>query len=215
MPRSKGRKPKEQISQSQPLSKPQTDRRATVRRGFVGELLAHWWGKLATFVASVLTLTVINWAIYQIADGVREIYAATFPEIHVAGSDPGAPFSLPFSVTNQSNWFDMKNVTWECRVLLLETTVGTMHGDGGGLHLINNNGEYTITPKETHNFKCSTVVGGTILKNAKVVAEIHYKTLFLNRPPATKQFTWVANRWIEGEIDEEFETVPLPTFRVR
>ena len=50
------------------------------------------------------------WGLYGVAKEYA-VYFETFPIIHVTGSDTSSPFSLPFSVQNQSTWLPMRGAT--------------------------------------------------------------------------------------------------------
>jgi len=74
-----------------------------------------------------------TWAIASVvgliglASGIDSLWGPpwpTDPDIHANGSDPGAPFSLPFSVKNNSGIFAMHADGFGCLIDKLETTGG-------------------------------------------------------------------------------------------
>jgi hypothetical protein len=165
-------------------------------QSIVRQLLAHWYGKLAAVVASCLALLGSIWGAYQIADGARAIYVQTVPEIGVVGSDPQLPFSLPFFVKNNSGWFDMKESKYACIVVNAQT-------DGVG-EFSNNRFSRTIglvKDGDTRNYSCGIAAPRNAIHGAKVIVDVSYKTLWMDRQPYEEEFNWISDRWVKGKLN--------------
>jgi len=160
------------------------------------QLLAHWYGKLAALVASCLALLAAIWSIYQIADGARAIYAQTVPEIGVVGSDPQLPFSLPFFVKNNSSWFDMKESKYTCTVVNAQINGVAAFSNNS---FIRNVG--LVKNGDTRNYACGIEVARNAIHGAKVIVDVSYKTLWMDRQPHKEEFNWISDRWVTGKLN--------------
>jgi hypothetical protein len=154
------------------------------------KLLAHW----RTILLSVAgTLGVL----YSFADGVREIYFRTFPELHVGAPDYSAPFSLPFSIRNPSSWFDMKDVSFSCRAQWIDLPPAKpdwTSGVGGAVK--------SIGPGETKRYSCAIVAPAQHATFLNAELTVAYRTLFRERTPAVLTVKWQAGFWVERDIAE-------------
>jgi len=142
---------------------------------------------LITFIGSV-------WGLYKTAEGVRDLYLQTFPQIEVVGSDPSSPTALPVSIANPSGWFTMSEVHWSTMILELKSPVANwtnVGADTGGL---------TDIPPNSHRvFEWPMKFVGVPINYMKVRVSVTYKVLHLSRT-TTEAFSWYANRWVKGEL---------------
>jgi len=120
------------------------------------------------------------------------------PDIEVSGSDPASPFVFPFSVTNESWVFPMKNIDWTCSVehmqaegvILDNVSVGMMDmrpsiGAGG-----------------TVNYSCPVMNSGVSVSSLTMDVNIKYTFLGIWRRTQTQPFIWIVDnqqsKWIKG-----------------
>jgi hypothetical protein len=147
--------------------------------------------KAAAVIVSALALLGTVWSTYQIIDGIREIYAHTFPEFNVTGSNRHDPFALPFSIKNPSTWFVMRDAVYDCDVAKVD---GEITNSGYAIRA----GVFKID--ETKNFNCGVLVRKDTLHSAKVVVSLNYKTLWIQRARVEEEFNWVTDRWVKGAL---------------
>lgn len=163
------------------------------------ELVKRWisglpGGKPFLLLCGVCSLIVSGWTITGVG---RSLYEDTIPRVHVFGSNPNDPFALPFTVTNPSDWFDMKQVAWTCFISEARSpdgrtgivNLGIMTGGSSGAKDI-------VARKQTDGFRCR--IGG--VANARITAQVRYKTLWFDRTPVETEFTWISGRWFEGKL---------------
>lgn len=187
-PRQKKRKPPPQPRQS--------PSQINQQKGLLRQLLVHWYGKLGAAIGALVAAFLAAWAIYQAADGIRQIHAQTIPEIHIVASSTERPFSLPFSVKNPSSWFDMRSVVWACRVITADIV-----GFASFANIETTVLSDPIKPGSPPvNYRCRFDFPPGMVRRATVSAEIKYQTLFFERPTVIAIFNWMNDRWIEGEI---------------
>lgn len=134
---------------------------------------------------------------------IRSMYEDTIPRIDVFGSNPSDPFALPFTVTNASEWFDMKDAVWACDIDEIRSTSG--HATMKGITLLpadrsvplGTSGVKPMIPrKQMDGFRCGVAGAGT----AHIVVRIHYKTLWFDRAPVEQEFNWISGRWFRGNL---------------
>ena len=122
-------------------------------------------------------------------------------KIHVAGQDT-EPFSLPFSVKNNSHFLAMNDIHWKCNLLSLNNRKNTELENIAFVRPGN-----SIDPTRQANFTCgvnlSTNLTHTKSLQIEMEATVSYKTLWFSRLSNPRKFTWFAEasppRWVESD----------------
>jgi hypothetical protein len=121
----------------------------------------------------------------------------TPPELHPIGND----FSLPFSVNNRNNWFDLTDISFKCALGPSESTDPRVHYsyDASVSHIF-----AAAIPAGTHaNFRCNSFPDGYEVKTAKIWVSIEY-TMRWHGWPVTQQkavadnFSFEHGAWVAG-----------------
>lgn len=135
------------------------------------------------------------------ASGGLEPLLPNDPDIAPVGSDPGSPFSLPFSTKNGSLVFAMHNVSITCLIDHIRTRDGSTIDDS----------EFTrpfptfINTRDTKNFGCGILISANNVVDAKIRVSQTYGLRWLGkRTYTTEPFIWTrtsdGGRWIKGLI---------------
>jgi hypothetical protein len=156
----------------------------------------------------VATLLSVSYLVYD------RIYEADVT-ISAAASDPNFPFSFPFTITNNSHIFAIKNVTWNCRPIIIKWGNGNVLSEG---NMIIRGVTSVIDAGKNLNIDCSIIgpnsrfmhTSGPVKIDAATLAiEVSYKADFfsvfsMTRHPTPSLFTWFANatnpQWIKGDF---------------
>jgi len=151
----------------------------------------------------VIVLTLVGVAGLAL-DAIRE------PSISFEGeADVSSPLSSPFTVTNKSSWFSMKNVIFICRIGSLKSKGGASVTNG---YLITDTID-NVEAGDDVSFRCraGTGVNGAkeFLKlpdnviSAHIFVRLQYRTLWFSRTSPEIEFTWFTEatppRWIKGQ----------------
>jgi hypothetical protein len=119
--------------------------------------------------------------------------------------DVSAPFILPFSVRNNSLFFEMKGAQLYCGVdrVIFDNDSGLI-----SLSLVSN--KIAIAPLTEGNFRCLIGKNGLVdfgprrLKEGHIFLSVHYATLGISRMSPEVEFTWYTEtnppRWVRGKI---------------
>ena len=131
-------------------------------------------------------------------------------------SDPADPFRLPFTITNNSHLFSLRNLKWTCRTQDVESNTGA---EAAGFPKILRGSQSILLPGQILNIDCN-IAGPTShliripeqIVRADLEIELLYDAdidyflghyLWHREPPAT-QF-----RWVRGAIPSEWLKGPL------
>lgn len=192
MTKAKRRRQKQRQSQSPGREQPQQEKREGLVRRLIRDAANH-----PLVVLSGLAVTVFG--LWQI--GVGLLLAFEPPLIEVTGSDPTSPFVMPFRVTNESWWFDMRDIQWRCTIPEMEfgqRNVLHMSPSGGIIRAL---GTHLLKPHESHNFQCGIRMPPFSVTSLQMNVSMSYRT-WRKRRTATKPFYWVTGgarpQWIEG-----------------
>lgn len=157
-------------------------------------------GSIFLLLCGISGLSITYWGVVNVG---RSIYNDTIPRIHVFGSNPNDPFALPFTVTNASDWFDMKDVVWSCGIIEVRSADGRSRIQDlelipadRSLRTANSGSKPAIGSKQTDGFRCGVAGAGA----ARLIAKVRYKTLWFERTPVEMEFTWISDRWFEGKL---------------
>jgi hypothetical protein len=129
-----------------------------------------------------------------------EFWVQTIPEIRPSGSDPSAPFLLPFVVKNNSSFFSIYSDQWFCGAYYKDNqgTVARIDAEAN----MSRNANRIIKPGISSIFHCSIRVPGQDIKSLSATSYFRYHTLWFARS-RDLTFTWIADgqhsQWIEGE----------------
>lgn len=152
-----------------------------------------WWKGISIvgglFLAAMTYFSSIN--------AVRTIIDDTAPLIHVIAAEAATPFALPFTVENKSDWFDMRETSFDC--VIREVRIGTNVISGDRIRM---SSPVTI-PRRTPatNFRCGIQIDkNTPIETISVAAVMNYKTLWFPRDPVIREFNYIDGRWVEGEL---------------
>ena len=182
------------------------------RRGFLLRSLA-WirqnpgkfallaWGAIWRLIAAV-SFT------YLMFDRIDETYAT----VASPASDPQHPFLFPFTITNHSLVFDLRNVSWNCHALSLKAGDITVINSGfltGSAPL--------LAAGQSLNIYCDVAAAsshfvseshGRPISEAVLEVQLRYNVDVFGLPwprrPRPTKFTWFARattpQWISGEF---------------
>jgi len=188
MGRSRGRKRKPEKQQAvSPLQK-------ETRWQLTKEIAKRPWARTVE-LTGLLASAIVFW----------DVYTHTSPEIRADDSDPSAPFSLPFSVKNDSYIFDLGDARWRCG-FRWENEVGRIVDFGtdpsGG---ITRGTVTTIPPRGIKNYRCSIGMPAAGVKSLTASIHVTFTTFWVPRRYDTV-FTWLTNttkpQWRQGPIIE-------------
>jgi hypothetical protein len=153
----------------------------------------------------------VNWAFrliaalsvgYLLYDRLYETGAV----ISVSASDPHDPTFYPFTITNQSHLFKLRNVAWECELKWLDVD-NKRHMENVGLF---QRSHMTIFEGQTVNFDCfksgniSFFGSGKNVNFTDIEMAIHVKySVALRSRESTMRFRWMGKasnpQWIRGD----------------
>ena len=133
---------------------------------------------------------------------LTQIYRGTIPDARILGSDP-TPFLLPFTVTNDSSFFDMKDVVFFCGPRAGQTIqVGNIVVSG--VRFQDSVGKAMIKPGATSLFRCPVTNARAEMVKGTIHPIMEYRTLWFSRTFDGKDLTWFANanppRWVQGDM---------------
>ena len=161
------------------------------------DLLLSWlperWRRPVAIAIALLV------ALAAIGGFLRSSYFGTVPEVHVVGSDATQPFALPFSITNPSDYLDLRQVKWSCRVE--DTRIGGIRLSNIGLI---SSAPFDLSRKAVEMARCPLASIGdpkvAMTMRAKITTRVDYSTLWFARTPVETEFNWISGRWVEGRL---------------
>jgi hypothetical protein len=164
------------------------------------------WFRNNFFVWLFRIFTLVS-VVYLVYDRVYETGAL----ILSPASDPKNPFLFPFSITNMSHIFTLRDIKWECSF-----PFRTYDRRNGNNNIFDDVGNVAGTSKElppggTLNFACGPPMGQLPPPQIlKVIIKVDYNTRILwfytlHRSPS-EQFTWAGGaerpQWIRGQLPQ-------------
>lgn len=150
---------------------------------------------------------------YLVFDRIYEISAI----VSSPASDPKQPFFFPFTITNQSHLFNLKDISWNCYVVYVKAGGIEMSSDQN----ITSGTTSVIEPGQSKNIPCDIFSSKSHFFNItpepkvdKAVIEIklsYTADIYIfrhwydwQRHPAPTRFTWMTDatnpQWIKGEF---------------
>ena len=156
--------------------------------------------KFATWTLRIVTLLCLT---YLVADRISETGAT----VSSPASDPKDPFYFPFSVTNNSHIFTLRNIEWTCRLVSLKVENWPPFPDAGSFissaPKIDPGGVINVSCKQA--FRSNTRSDELLLLSLAI--ELKYDTYFFGLNVLTRNFrtvfTWAISasnpQWIKGE----------------
>jgi hypothetical protein len=163
-----------------------------------------------TWLFRVFTLISVSYLVYD------RIYE-TGVLIQSPASDPNDPFLFPFSITNMSHIFTLREIKWRCEFpFRTYDRVNRMNGSPANIYEDISNVSGTVkelAPGGVLNFSCGHPLGNSQLfpfEDIKVLIYVDYNTNILwlhtlHRSPS-EQFTWAGTaerpQWIRGQLPE-------------
>ena len=149
---------------------------------------------------------------YLILDRIYETGAL----IQSPASDPKDPFLFPFSITNMSHIFTLRDIRWRCEFpFRTYDPLNRINGSPANIYddISNVSGTLTeLSPGGVLNFSCGHPLGNSQLfpfQNIKVVIYVDYNTNILGYPlhrSPSEQFTWIGTaerpQWIRGQLPD-------------
>jgi hypothetical protein len=166
-------------------------------------LSGKWiWKKdyYVTWGFRIATLVSVGYLAY---DRIYETSAV----VDVSASDPKDPFLFPFTITNNSHLFELRNLVWSCQFY-------DMTGSLSNLLVVAAHGTQTkIRPGQTINLSCwisqfrhAVFDTGTVGITISYTAEI-FGIYSWGRTPEPTRFTWIGTasnpQWIRGDFASE------------
>jgi hypothetical protein len=166
-------------------------------------------GNFFTWLFRVVTLLSFT---YLVLDRIYETGAL----IQSPAFDPNDPFLFPFSITNMSHIFTLRDIKWRCKFpFRTYDRVNPVNGSDNIYEDLSNVSGTTkeLPPGGVLNVSCGHPLGNTQLfpfQNIKVLIYVDYNTNILwlytlHRNPA-EQFTWAGTaerpQWIRGQLPE-------------
>jgi len=183
----------------------------------VGGLLGWTWreflkGDFFTWTFRFITLAAFA---YLVADRLYETDAT----ISVSASDPNDPLLFPFTITNISHIFSIRDVHWNCGVESIKTPTGTIQNMG----FRPREGEETIIkPGQTINIDCDLIgpsagffPGVKTFKEIKLQIAASYSIEIFGlyswkRTTQPVRFAWFSNasnpQWVRGDFANSYFT---------
>lgn len=120
------------------------------------------------------------------------------PDIEVSGSDPASPFVFPFSVTNESWIFPMKDIDWRCSVEHMQAEGVTLDKVSIGMMDMHP----SIGAGDIVNYSCPVMNPGVPVSSLTMDVSIKYTFLGIWRRVQTQPFIWIVDnqqsKWIKG-----------------
>jgi hypothetical protein len=172
------------------------------------------------------------WAIFVEITGVLvalvvffEVYLQTIPEIDANNSEPSS--ILPFSIKNESNFFDMTEVHLSCGIDSAAYEIGngkwtgmpgpTLFGPTQTVPVIRRHGGIVAYPCKASDYihrniwddlcigmksACQNAIGSFKTSYMCVWIKVDYRTLFgwWPRVASSEIFSWNGREWIKGQI---------------
>jgi hypothetical protein len=151
--------------------------------------------------AALVSIGAIGGFVNLIEQGWKSFVFDTEPQIEFPALATD-PFSLPFSIKNNSPIFALRETQWRCRIDRIERATGS---------LTLWDADYTkageITPGKAALARCYVQGDGKF--GATITALVKYKTLWFSREADPAAFTWLADaqppRWIAGRPIDPFK----------
>jgi hypothetical protein len=162
-----------------------------------------------TWLFRLFTLISVSYLVY---DRIYETGAL----IQSPASDPNDPFLFPFSITNMSHIFTLRDIKWRCEFpFRTYDRVNRINGMDNIYEDMSNVSGTTkeLLPGDVLNVSCGHPLGNTQLfpfQNIKVLIYVDYDTNILwlhtlHRSPS-EQFTWAGTaerpQWIRGQLPD-------------
>jgi hypothetical protein len=170
------------------------------------------WLKANFFTWLFRVVTLLSFT-YLVLDRIYETGAL----IQSPASDPNNPFLFPFSITNMSHIFTLRDIKWRCEFpFRTYDRVNRMNGNPDIIYEDMSNVSGTtkeLPPGGVLNVSCGHPIGNRQLfpfENIKVLIYVDYNTNILwlytlHRSPS-EQFTWAGTaerpQWIRGQLPE-------------
>jgi len=170
----------------------------TVTRA-LGRGTRHVWG----FSFRIATLLSVSYLVYD------RIYEAD-ATISASASDPRAALMFPFTITNNSHIFVIRDVRWNCKYILLVSGIPGFEGARFENTAAINGTRAAIEAGRSFNFDCNLLGPKTSpITTAVLDVGLTYRSDFfgwfsLVRHPSPTRFTWVSSasnpQWIKGDF---------------
>jgi len=173
-------------------------------------LLSLWknpWKSLKTTVNIFFRIATLMSVGYLVFDRLYETSATVSSIV----SDPKDPFRLPFTITNSSHIFTIRNISWTCRAIRIEGG----HKFLGETRLLSGTTN-ELAPGKGVNFSCNvagrqnSAINIDNLTIERAVLEIGFTydaDIFgwlWKREPTPTRFTWepssTSSQWLKGEF---------------
>jgi hypothetical protein len=124
----------------------------------------------------------------------------TDPQIHASGPD----FSLPFTVTNSNNWFDIYSMQLFC--VLGKTTPADPREGVASNNLFKFTDNRGIPHGWKHSYSCEVATPGYKVKQAEMLIVVEYLTSangiqIGGQRNAGESFHWQYGQWVEGPLN--------------
>ena len=173
-----------------PLNQPRKSRSSRI-----AEISMTWLFRLFTVVS-------ISYLVY-------DRYYETNAIITSSASDPANPFFFPFSLTNSSHLFHLKNIDWACQLVRVD-----YEGNGrlNGPTIIDNSQKSDLAPGQVTNIFCnrngiqvdSKVIDAVVRMQANYDVDV-FGIFNLHRQSDIVTFNWLSSptearrQWLKGE----------------
>lgn len=184
--RIKGRPPR----QTTPLARPREESTTSARR--------CWWKVAKPVGATIAAIVGLSGSLA----GIWGPFWPTRPYIHPAGTDPGSPFSLPFTVANRSVLFPLKNARVSCIISRVDIYKEAMMKN----ITLYVKEEKSIPPGSYLDFRCRIEVPSYSVSSAVIRIRVSYDIRFLgvniwHSDFESPKFTWartsLGGTWIQ------------------
>jgi hypothetical protein len=178
---------------------------------YLGRLSLAWLrANFFTWLFRIFTLISVGYLVY-------DRFYETGALIQSPASDPLNPFLFPFSITNMSHIFTLRNIKWRCefpfrtydRLLPWSGSPANIYQDIGMV----SGTKDELSPGGVLNISCGHPLGNTDFfpfQSIKVLIYMDYDTNVpwpypIHRSPH-EQFTWIGTaekpQWIRGQLPE-------------
>jgi hypothetical protein len=160
---------------------------------FQREVFWTWFFRIGTALS-------VGWLIY---DRIYEI-AAT---ISISASDPHDPMLFPFSLTNNSHIFKIRNMHWDCEIITLDINGRPVLTNSR----VSSGSTKIIDEGQTVNFDCFDIgrskafdFGPQRITKIDLLVHVTYRAAFFRPLIQTTRFTWMGEasnpQWIRGDF---------------
>lgn len=154
----------------------------------------------------IATLVSVGYLVY---DRIYETSATASSVV----SDPKDPFRMPFTITNNSHIFRLKNIAWSCEAIRIDTSPPSIMNNIGAV----SGTKIELGPGQVMNFSCNlvgqagmiTIPGINIVGAALEIKFAYDADIFgwlWRRTPAPAAFAWestaTSSQWLKGEFSQ-------------